>query len=833
VPTTNGHNEAAVEVNSAIEPVTNLPSGIQPVSSFLPDPDVSSALAADTTSIPAALEAPTSDVREEPVITHFADDTNKAAQESEKTGEDKNISQTQTDGDAMDISQQETQPITQDAMDVRESTEQELAAPEKDSNVETSSIPESADLALRPNASPSVQEDTEMAEAPSTGKVRAREDDDETPEPLAKRTKVEDGEEEAMAATESSQVTHESASAGDATATTSNTASGRSKEDPLYPKFDSEPMTPSQHRELMQKVRNAKKIKSAMHFNKPVDWKALGLPTYPQIVPNPMDLGTIENKLKANQYGSVDDFLHDLNLMVKNCYTFNGRDHQVSHAAADVERYITDSFSKGALDRNVAAPEKKKEKRPTIMAPPPAAVEKKETRRKSVPTPVEKPQTPASATAASPSQAFALGPDGMPNLRRNSTAQDGRPKREIRRTKPKDLTYTTKPKSKKAQLELKFCGEILADVKSKKHAKFNWPFLVPVDPVALNIPSYFNIIRKPMDISTMENKLKSGSYANAKDFESDFRLMLANCFKFNPPEELTYGLGKEMEQLFNNWWSNKQDWMEKNAPASEPQSSGEEEEEESSEEEEEAVSGLPNDLAAIQRQIAELSSRAQDIIAKTMQSQNEGKGRKEKKTKTGKSKTKKAAALPAAPAKKSKKTRVVPLTFQQKQEISERISELNQTEMDQAIQIIRNGVPHLRVSHESHPTKLEQIPNHDCFIQDVNDAELEIDMEIIPDDVLRQLHSYIRKVRPPPKQTSIDTYSEDEDFSPPKRSKPPTKRKNKPMGKKEQEESIAAIERQLASFSGGLIQEGSCFDSRALSTGRSIANPYNCRRSGK
>jgi hypothetical protein len=29
-------------------------------------------------------------------------------------------------------------------------------------------------------------------------------------------------------------------------------------------------------------------------FNEPVDWKALNLPSYPQIIKNPMDLGTVK-----------------------------------------------------------------------------------------------------------------------------------------------------------------------------------------------------------------------------------------------------------------------------------------------------------------------------------------------------------------------------------------------------------------------------------------------------------------------------------------------------------------------------------------------------------
>jgi hypothetical protein len=36
-----------------------------------------------------------------------------------------------------------------------------------------------------------------------------------------------------------------------------------------------------------------------------------------------------------------------------------------------------------------------------------------------------------------------------------------------------------------------------------KNHKTAWPFKEPVDPVALNIPNYFEIIKEPMDLQTV------------------------------------------------------------------------------------------------------------------------------------------------------------------------------------------------------------------------------------------------------------------------------------------------------------------------------------------
>ena len=53
-------------------------------------------------------------------------------------------------------------------------------------------------------------------------------------------------------------------------------------------------------------------------FLVPVDWKALKLPTYPKIVKHPMDLGTVQSKLEASRYATVEAFVADVELVWKN-----------------------------------------------------------------------------------------------------------------------------------------------------------------------------------------------------------------------------------------------------------------------------------------------------------------------------------------------------------------------------------------------------------------------------------------------------------------------------------------------------------------------------------
>ncbi|CAI5721187.1 unnamed protein product [Peronospora destructor] len=64
-----------------------------------------------------------------------------------------------------------------------------------------------------------------------------------------------------------------------------------------------------------------------------------------------------------------------------------------------------------------------------------------------------------------------------------------------------------------------------------------WPFLEPVDPVMLNIPTYFDVISHPMDLSTMDIKLHKNEYTDPVEYRADLLLMFANAIEFNQDDE--------------------------------------------------------------------------------------------------------------------------------------------------------------------------------------------------------------------------------------------------------------------------------------------------------
>ena len=72
--------------------------------------------------------------------------------------------------------------------------------------------------------------------------------------------------------------------------------------------------------ELLMVIRNDPNAKA---FLKPVDWRALGLPSYLQIIRIPMDLHTVETKLGKGSYDTALEFYHDVKLIWRNSMTYN------------------------------------------------------------------------------------------------------------------------------------------------------------------------------------------------------------------------------------------------------------------------------------------------------------------------------------------------------------------------------------------------------------------------------------------------------------------------------------------------------------------------------
>jgi hypothetical protein len=77
-------------------------------------------------------------------------------------------------------------------------------------------------------------------------------------------------------------------------------------------------------------------------------------------------------------------------------------------------------------------------------------------------------------------------------------------------------------------------------------------FLQPVDPVALRLPDYNDIVKQPMDLGTIQKKLDGGSYLSVEDFINDVRLVWYNACIYNPADQWVHQSARKMEAEFEH-----------------------------------------------------------------------------------------------------------------------------------------------------------------------------------------------------------------------------------------------------------------------------------------
>ena len=102
------------------------------------------------------------------------------------------------------------------------------------------------------------------------------------------------------------------------------------------------------------------KDSQAFEFLQPVDYVALNILDYPKIITNPMDLGTVKKNLINGEYKIFQDFMSDINLIWKNCRTYNLPGSEIvkmaNHCDKKIKQLIDKQFknyqNKGGSTKN-------------------------------------------------------------------------------------------------------------------------------------------------------------------------------------------------------------------------------------------------------------------------------------------------------------------------------------------------------------------------------------------------------------------------------------------------------------------------------------------------
>ncbi|MED6231855.1 hypothetical protein ATANTOWER_011068 [Ataeniobius toweri] len=85
-------------------------------------------------------------------------------------------------------------------------------------------------------------------------------------------------------------------------------------------------------------------------------------------------------------------------------------------------------------------------------------------------------------------------------------------------------------------------------LRSLQAHKMAWPFLEPVD--TNDAPDYYKVIKEPMDLSTMEERLHKREYVKLTEFVADMTKIFDNCRYYNPSDSPFYQSAEVLENFF-------------------------------------------------------------------------------------------------------------------------------------------------------------------------------------------------------------------------------------------------------------------------------------------
>jgi len=203
-----------------------------------------------------------------------------------------------------------------------------------------------------------------------------------------------------------------------------------------------------------------------------------------------------------------------------------------------------------------------------------------------------------------------------------------------------------------------------------------------------------------MDLSTMRKKLDNHEYQNAQKFFEDFKLMIRNCFSFNPAGTPVNQAGIELQKLFDDKWKNL-------PPLREVSEDDEDEDEGDSEEDRQrkyiarsgthSLDGFTGAIAMMESQIETM--RGSIAALKGAKVQKDKKKKKDREKNPVASSSKSTNKTSKSSSKKKSKKPVADddvLTFEQKKDLSEAIGKLDGSKLEKVINIIHEGVPEIK-----------------------------------------------------------------------------------------------------------------------------------------
>ena len=230
-------------------------------------------------------------------------------------------------------------------------------------------------------------------------------------------------------------------------------------------------------------------------------------PDYLDVIKHPMDLGLVKEKLGENKYSIAKTFVKDVKLVFDNALAYNNKDDQVYKDALKLQKKFDKLWKdvEGHLEEWHAEKQAKEEKR----------------------------REGGDA-------------DGKPDAQKEGGASS---KKKVKIDSPAQKFLWEEKGGWHAA-----CLEVVEALLAMEDA---WPFEEPVDPKALKLADYRKIIKKPMDLGTVQQKLQDERYQPTnlhEEFYRDVLLTFDNALLYNDEGDEIWKLAEKLKAKFEDMW---------------------------------------------------------------------------------------------------------------------------------------------------------------------------------------------------------------------------------------------------------------------------------------
>ncbi|KAJ6720301.1 hypothetical protein OIU85_023514 [Salix viminalis] len=122
------------------------------------------------------------------------------------------------------------------------------------------------------------------------------------------------------------------------------------------------------------------------------------------------------------------------------------------------------------------------------------------------------------------------------------------------RKQQQDASKREAAAAKRMQELMRQLGTTLRQIAQHKWA---WPFMQPVDVKGLGLHDYYEVIDKPMDLSTIKNQMEANdgtAYKNVREICADARLVFKNAMKYNDEKSDVHVMARKLLGKFEEKW---------------------------------------------------------------------------------------------------------------------------------------------------------------------------------------------------------------------------------------------------------------------------------------